>query len=181
MTLISSPVSAKELQKITFGGGCFWCIEAVFDQIEGVKEAVSGYMGGKPNDANYKQVSRGATKHIECVQVTFDSEMIDLETILDWFWRSHDPTQKNRQGNDVGYRYQSAIFYHTAEQKEIVLKSKEQEQIRYDAPLTTLVFDASEFHQAESYHQDYYQKNKDSNAYCSLVIRPKLKKLDLKE
>ena len=170
----------EKIETITLGAGCFWCVEAVYEQIEGVKEAVSGYMGGKEKDASYEKISMGTTKHIECVQIQYNTEATDTETILKWFWDSHDPTQKNRQGNDIGYQYQSAIFHSNEQQKKIAIKSKKEEQKYYEKPITTLILPASKFYPAEKYHQDYYRQNKNKNPYCSLVIKPKLKKLNLK-
>jgi methionine-S-sulfoxide reductase len=167
------------VEKATLGGGCFWCTEAVFEKIEGVIEVVSGYSGGSESDADYEMVSSGRTKHAEVIQITFDPCIISYEEILEIFWYSHDPTTKNRQGNDVGPQYRSVIFFHSKEQEEIAKKSMENVAVEIweKKPVTEIVpFEA--FYLAEDYHQDYYAKVGDRNPYCSFVITPKLKKID---
>lgn len=167
------------VEKATLGGGCFWCTEAVFEKIEGVIEVVSGYSGGSESDADYEMVSSGRTKHAEVIQITFDPCIISYEEILEIFWYSHDPTTKNRQGNDVGPQYRSVIFFHSKEQEEIAKKSMENVAVEIweKKPVTEIVpFEA--FYLAEDYHQDYYSKVGDRNPYCSYVITPKLKKID---
>lgn len=167
----------------TFAGGCFWCTEAVFEQLPGVKKVVSGYTGGTVPNPTYEQVCRHETGHAEAIQIEFDPAQTGFETLLDIFWQSHDPTQLNRQGNDVGDQYRSAIFYHGAEQKKVAEASKEQlaKSGKHKDPIVTVIEPASVFYVAESYHQDYYRDNKGRNPYCQAVIRPKLKKLGLKE
>lgn len=166
------------LETATFGAGCFWCVEAVFENLDGVKAVESGYMGGETKDPTYREVSSGETGHAEVTRIYFHPEQISFETLLDWLWRSHDPTTLNRQGADVGTQYRSAIFYHNEEQKKTAGASKAAAESMFDAPIVTEITPASEFYLAEDYHQDYYKQNK-SAAYCQMVIRPKLKKLDL--
>ncbi len=169
---------SSEYQQATLGGGCFWCLEAVYEQIEGVREAVSGYSGGPEKNPTYQQVSSGRTGHAEVVHVIYDPAVISYSEILDWFWRMHDPTTPNRQGNDIGPQYRSIILYHNDEQKELAEKSLIEAQASLDKKIVTQLVPLETFYKAESYHQDYYQNNK-SQGYCSLVIRPKLKKLNL--
>lgn len=166
------------LEIATFGAGCFWCVEAVFENLDGVKSVESGYMGGHKKNPTYREVSSGETGHAEVTRIYFDPAVISYETLLDWLWRSHDPTTLNRQGADVGTQYRSAVFYHNEEQKKTAEASKAAAESMFDAPIVTEITPASEFYLAEDYHQDYYKQNK-SAAYCQMVIRPKLKKLDL--
>ncbi len=172
-----SPMQGQTDQ-IILGGGCFWCIEAVYERIDGVSSAVSGYSGGTTVQPTYKEVVRGDTGHIEVVQVTFDPSVISLEDILDWFWRAHDPTSKDRQGADVGIQYRSVVFYTSDEQKDRINASLKQAQTEFSRSIVTEVRKLDQFYIAEGYHQDYYDKNKFAG-YCQLVIRPKLKKLSL--
>ncbi len=168
----------NELSTATFGAGCFWCVEAVFERLDGVKAVESGYMGGETPDPTYREVSAGATGHAEVVQIHYDPEVIDYGTLLDWLWRSHDPTTLNRQGADVGTQYRSAIFYHDEAQRETAKASKAAAQDYFEDPIVTEITPASTFYLAEGYHQDYYRLNA-SAPYCQMVIRPKLKKLEL--
>lgn len=165
----------------TFAGGCFWCIEAVFEQIPGVLRADSGYIGGHVENPTYEQVCTGETGHAEAVEIEFDPSVVTYEQLLDWFWQAHDPTQLNRQGNDVGTQYRSAIFYHNEAQREAALKSIEKLAAsgKYRKPIVTQVVPATTFYKAEKYHQDYYVNNRHAG-YCLFVIRPKLEKLGLK-
>ena len=163
----------------TLGAGCFWCIEAVLEQVEGVKSVVSGYTGGQTEDPTYKDICTGRTGHAEVVQVTFDPSVLSYAELLDWFWRLHDPTTLNRQGNDRGTQYRSAIFYHSDEQRRIAETSKKDVQPSFDDPIVTEVTAAATFYPAEQYHQGYYFDNS-SQGYCRMVIAPKLKKLGLK-
>lgn len=164
----------------TFGAGCFWCVEAVFEQLDGVLEVTSGYMGGHVDNPTYKMICTGSTGHAEVVQVTFDPAVISFETLLDWFWRLHDPTTLNRQGADVGTQYRSAIFFHSDEQREQATASKAAAQPAFSNPIVTEITEASTYYPAESYHQDYYVNNK-AAGYCRAVIRPKLQKLNLQD
>lgn len=166
------------LEVASFGAGCFWCVEAVFENLEGVKDVVSGYMGGHVEDPTYRAVCAGSTGHAEIVQITFDPKVINYETLLDWLWRSHDPTTLNRQGADRGTQYRSAIFYHSDEQRIIAEASKAKAQKTFEDTIVTEITAASEFYPAEDYHQGYYDLNKTA-PYCQMVIRPKLKKLGL--
>ena len=164
---------------IDLGSGCFWCIEAAMDQLDGVYSATSGYMGGTLKDPTYEDICTGTTGHAEIVRVVFDPKKIEFERVLAWFWDLHDPTQLNRQGNDVGTQYRSAIFFQNDEQKKIAEASKKAAQENYQEPIVTEVTKASTFYPAEKYHQDYYFQNKAKNGYCRYVIEPKLKKLKL--
>ena len=161
----------------TLGGGCFWCIEAIYERVRGVIKVTSGYSGGHIENPTYEQVSTGTTGHAESVQIEFDPTVISYNEILDIFWQIHDPTQLNRQGNDIGPQYRSVIFYHDERQKEIALKSKaelEKEKI-FDKPIVTEITAFKRFYPAESYHKNYYDRNSDE-PYCQLVITPKLQK-----
>ena len=162
----------------TLAGGCFWCLEAVFDQLKGVQSVESGYMGGKTPNPTYEQVCGGATGHAEVVRVTFDPAELSFRDLLSVFFTIHDPTTRDRQGNDVGTQYRSAIFYHSEEQKraaEEVVKRITDESI-YRAPIVTEITAASQFHVAEDYHQEYFQRVGASNPYCSCVVEPKVAK-----
>lgn len=165
----------------TFAGGCFWCTEAVFEKIEGVIDVVSGYIGGHVENPTYEQICTKTTGHAEAIQIRYDKSKITYEELLDIFWQAHDPTTLNRQGNDRGPQYRSAIFYHTPEQKNQAEQSKAKLDSSgyYSDPAVTEIVEASKFWVAEGYHQDYYEQNKDSNPYCRIVITPKMKKLGL--
>lgn len=165
-------------QKATLGGGCFWCLEAVYKRIDGVEEVTSGYAGGEVKDPTYREVCTGRTGHAEVVEITFDPEKISYEQILDLFWEAHDPTTLNRQGADVGTQYRSAIFYHNPEQKEIALQSKEKAQEQFKDPIVTEITELETFYPAEDYHQDYFDLNPNAG-YCRVIIAPKLQKLGL--
>jgi len=169
------------LQVVTLGGGCFWCTEAVMQRVEGVVEVVSGYMGGHVENPTYEQIITKTTGHAEVIQVTYDPADITFEELLDIFWQAHDPTTLNRQGADVGPQYRSVIFYHTPEQRNIAEKSMRalDESGVYPDPAVTEITAASTFWEAEEYHQNYYNLNKDKNPYCRVVISPKLQKLGL--
>lgn len=166
-------------QIATLGAGCFWCVEAAYHQIDGVHSAVSGYMGGESEHPTYEQVCSGNTGYAEVVRVVFDPAKIDYETILAWFWDLHDPTQLNRQGNDVGTQYRSAIFYENEEQRNLAERSKQAAQEHLDRPIVTEIVPTTTFFPAEDYHQNYYFLNKTRNSYCQFVVEPKLKKLKL--
>lgn len=166
------------LEIATFGAGCFWCVEAVFENLDGVKSVESGYMGGKTKNPTYREVSAGNTGHAEVTRIYYDRAAISYETLLDWLWRSHNPTTLNRQGADVGTQYRSAIFYHSEGQRKAAESSKAAAQSMFDDPIVTEITPAAEFYIAEDYHQDYYRLNK-SAPYCQMVIQPKLKKLNL--
>jgi len=166
---------------ITLGAGCFWCTEAVFQQQPGVISVTSGYMGGTTKKPTYEQVCTGSTGHAEVSQIVFDPTKTSLQKILEVFWHAHDPTSLNRQGDDTGTQYRSAIFYTTDEQKQIAETSKAELGKKLADPVVTQITKAGEFWPAENYHQDYYRLNKNSNPYCHIVIAPKLKKLGLEQ
>jgi peptide-methionine (S)-S-oxide reductase len=166
---------------ITLGAGCFWCTEAVFQQQPGIISVTSGYMGGSVKNPTYEQVCTGETGHAEVLRVVFDPKKTSLEKILEVFWHAHDPTTLDRQGNDRGTQYRSAIFYYTDEQRKIAVRSKEEASKIFEDPIVTEITKAGEFYPAENYHQDYYKLNKGKNPYCSVVIAPKLKKLGLQQ
>lgn len=170
--------TAPAFEVATFGAGCFWCVEAVFDQLEGVDSAVSGYMGGHVENPTYDDVKYGQSGHAEVVQVTFDPDVITYAELLDWFWRLHDPTTLNRQGPDRGTHYRSAIFVYSDEQRRIAETSKKDVQPSFGDPIVTEITDASTFTKAEGYHQSYYEENPNAR-YCRGLIAPKLKKLGL--
>ena len=162
----------------TLAGGCFWCLEAVYDELKGVQAVESGYMGGQTPKPNYDEVCGGRSGHAEVVRVTFDPEELSYEDLLNVFFAIHDPTTLNRQGNDVGTQYRSAIFYHSAEQKstaEAVVRRLTDERI-FSAPIVTEIVPAVQFHVAEDYHQEYFQRVGTGNPYCSYVIEPKVAK-----
>lgn len=163
----------------TLGAGCFWCIEAAYGQLDGVYSATSGYMGGTLTDPSYEDICNGDSGHAEVVHVVFDPKKITYEKILAWFWDLHDPTTLNRQGNDSGTQYRSAIYYYSDAQKTIAEASKSAAAANFKDPIVTEVTQASKFYPAENYHQNYYNENKSKNSYCRFVIEPKLKKLKL--
>lgn len=173
------PTVPEGAATITLGAGCFWCVEAAYNQLEGIHAAVSGYMGGETQEPTYEDICTGTSGHAEVVQVVFDPKVMPLERVLAWFWDLHDPTQLNRQGNDVGTQYRSAIFYLGDHQKKIAEASKQAAQENFDKPIVTEITPAVRFYPAEKYHQDYYFQNKTRNGYCQYVVEPKLKKLKL--
>lgn len=168
----------SKLEKATFAAGCFWCVEAVFQRLKGVKSVVSGYTGGTKPNPTYEEVCSGSTGHAETAQITFNPKQISYGKLLDVFWKAHDPTQLNRQGPDVGEQYRSAIFYHDEKQKKLAEKSKAEEQKNFDKPIVTEIKPLTKFYKAEDYHQNYYSNNRNA-PYCRLVILPKLEKLKL--
>jgi peptide-methionine (S)-S-oxide reductase len=167
----------SDLALATFGSGCFWCTEAVFQRVRGVEKVVSGYSGGKVKNPTYREVTSGVTGHAEVTQLTYNSSVISFEELLEIFWGTHDPTTLNRQGADVGTQYRSVIFYHTDEQKKLseLYKKKLDASGAFDSPIVTEISLFTAFYPAEDYHQNYYNLN--GNApYCSYVIQPKLEK-----
>jgi peptide-methionine (S)-S-oxide reductase len=175
--LESSSSSGNEREVATLAGGCFWCLEAVYNQLRGVLSVESGYAGGHIPNPTYQQVCTGGTGHAEVAQITFDPEAITFRDLLEVFFTIHDPTTLNRQGADVGTQYRSAIFYHTPEQKETadqIIAEMNAEKV-WDAPIVTEVVPLKEFYKAEDYHQEYYQNNS-SQPYCQVVIAPKVAK-----
>jgi len=171
-------VSMAEMETITFGAGCFWCVEAVFQQIEGVVKVESGYSNGTTKNPSYREVCTGNTGHAEVVQVTFDPKKVFFDTILEIFWKTHDPTTLNRQGADEGTQYRSAIFYANDAQKQAAetWKKKLNDEHVFPNPIVTEVTPLSNYSKAEDYHQDYYDLN-GHNPYCQVVIKPKMDKL----
>ena len=159
----------------TLGGGCFWCLEAVFEETRGVLAVVNGYAGGDVVNPRYEQVSMGKTNHAEVVQVTFDANIVSYEEILKIFWLIHDPTTLNRQGNDIGTQYRSVIFYHDAKQKEVAEASIKLFSTKFLNPIVTQLLPMPTFYKAEDYHQDYF-KNNPNQGYCSFVVAPKVEK-----
>jgi peptide-methionine (S)-S-oxide reductase len=159
----------------TFGGGCFWCTEALFERVKGVNSVVSGYTGGNKENPSYKEVCTGMTGHAEVVQVHYDPRQVSYETLLEIFFDTHDPTTLNRQGADAGTQYRSIILYTDEAQKATAEKMKKKAASQYEGPITTEIVPLKKFYAAEDYHQDYFAKNP-SAPYCAFVIRPKLQK-----
>ena len=163
-------------KEIVLGGGCFWCVEAVFDGIKGVEDIISGYSGGKIKNPSYKEVSRSLTNHAEVCKITYNKEIISLENILEIFFLSHDPTTLNRQGNDIGKHYRSIVFYSNKEEEKIILEYiKKIDSTLFDNKIVTEVAKFEAFYLAEEYHQDYFKLNEDQ-PYCKFVISPKVNK-----
>ncbi|MGC9349754.1 MAG: peptide-methionine (S)-S-oxide reductase MsrA [Anaerolineae bacterium] len=173
--------TSNNVEVTTLGGGCFWCLEAVYDELIGVTDVVSGYGGGTVPNPSYEQVCTGRTGHAEVVQVTFDPSTISFRDILEVFFSIHDPTTLNRQGADVGTQYRSVIFYHNERQKEIAeeMIDKLEAEDAFDDSIVTQIEPLDEFYPAESYHQEYYQNNP-RRPYCRVVIAPKVKKFQKK-
>lgn len=168
----------QNIEQATFGAGCFWCVEAVFEQLDGVIDVRSGYTGGTTENPTYEHICTGKTGHAEVIQIDFDPSLISYKILLDIFWKSHDPTTLNRQGADTGTQYRSAIFYHTEKQKETADNSKEnmeKSDLYFDSIVTEITL-LTKFYVAENDHQDYYRINQNA-PYCQLVIKPKLDKL----
>ena len=171
---------APGLERAVVGGGCFWCLEAVFERLDGVKDVVSGYAGGRTENPTYEEVCKHTTGHAEVVQIDFDPKKFTYEKLLDIFWRAHDPTTLNRQGHDVGDSYRSIILYRGDAQKAAAEKSKAAEQKNWKDPIVTQIEPLKIFYTAEVSHQDYYRINGNRNPYCQAVIRPKVEKLESK-
>lgn len=174
----SKNMASSDLQEVTFGAGCFWCVEAVFEELIGVQKVVAGYAGGHVDDPTYRQVTTGTTGHAEVARLTYDPSLISFEQLLTVFWHTHNPTTKNRQGADVGPQYRSVIFYHNERQKELAEKSLRETDASglWEDPIVTEIEPLSNYSEAEDYHQNYY-KNNPNAGYCQVVIAPKLKKL----
>jgi len=168
---------SNKIETATFGTGCFWCTEAIFQDLKGVQQVISGYSGGSVENPSYQQVCTGTTGHAEAVQITFDPEVISFEDLLYVFWRTHDPTTLNRQGADVGPQYRSVIFYHNDEQKNLAEKSLKETDASglWPNPIVTEISPYQTFYQAEDYHQNYYKINP-NQPYCRMVIDPKVRK-----
>jgi len=167
------------METATFAAGCFWCVEAVFQQLKGISSVISGYTGGHTENPTYKDVLTGKTGHAEACQIEFDPEQITYDELLEVFFETHDPTTLNRQGNDIGTQYRSAIFYHNEAQKEAAeqVKSKVDESGAWKNPVVTEIVPFTKFYLAEDYHQNYYRNNPNQQ-YCQYVIRPKLDKFE---
>ena len=166
-----------EKDSVVFGAGCFWCVEAIFLNLEGVDSVTSGYAGGVSENPSYKEVCSGKTGHAEVAKVIFDSSIISFEQLLEVFWKTHDPTTLNRQGNDVGTQYRSCIFYYNENQKQKAIHFKKElnKSGAFERPVITEIAELIKFYPAENIHQDYFELNKD-NSYCKFVIQPKLEK-----
>ncbi len=162
----------------TLAGGCFWCLEAVYDELAGVESVESGYMGGDTPNPSYEQVCGGATGHAEVVRVTFDPSVVSFRDLLRVFFAIHDPTTRDRQGNDVGSQYRSAIFFHSPEQERVAREvvARLEADALFGSPIVTEIVPAGTFHPAEGYHQEYYARVGDANPYCTYVIEPKVAK-----
>jgi peptide-methionine (S)-S-oxide reductase len=160
----------------TLAAGCFWCTEAVFDGLAGVESVESGYVGGHVPDPTYREVCGGATGHAEAIRLVFDPEVISFDDVLDIFFEIHDPTQLNRQGNDVGTQYRSAVFPHSPEQETAARAAIARAQANHDRPIVTTIEPLSRWHAAEDYHQEYFDREGASNPYCQIVVAPKLMK-----
>lgn len=168
---------SDKLEKATLGGGCFWCVEAIYQDVKGITNVASGYAGGHVPNPTYRAVCDGTTGHAEVIQLTFDPDVISYEDILYIFWRTHDPTTMNRQGADVGTQYRSIVLYHDEEQKATAVRSKAETDTSglYPTPIVTEIAPLEEFYEAEDYHQDYYKSNP-NQPYCMAVIDPKVRK-----
>ncbi|WP_372898306.1 peptide-methionine (S)-S-oxide reductase MsrA [Stieleria sp.] len=178
---VPSAGSAEEPKRetATFGGGCYWCVEAVFQRIEGVSNVRPGFMGGRIENPTYQQVLTGRTGHVEVIQLEYNPDVVTFETLLQVFWRTHDPTTKNRQGPDVGPQYRSVVFTHTDQQRDVAQQYKRllNRQKAFQSPIVTSIERASTFYPADADHQDYFNRNPDKQ-YCQAYIVPKLKKLE---
>ena len=180
-TIKMNPINADKptnMEIATFANGCFWCTEAIFEELKGVASAVSGYTGGQTKNPTYKEVCEGTTGHAECIQITFDPNIISYDELLEVFWKTHDPTTLNRQGNDIGTQYRSAVFYHNEIQKQKATQYKNElnESGAWSSPIVTEISPFTVFYPAENYHQQYFEVNGNANPYCQFVIQPKLEK-----
>jgi peptide-methionine (S)-S-oxide reductase len=185
IAIVSIPVFAfaqktgqARMEKATFGAGCFWCVEAIFERHDGVQSVMAGYAGGHTVDPTYDDVCTGTTGHAEVAQIIFDPTKISYAKLLEVFWEAHDPTTLNRQGADAGTQYRSVIFTHSPEQRATAEASRAAAQKQFDSPIVTEIHDLDKFYPAENYHQDYFRRNPEA-PYCKFVIKPKLKKLHL--
>jgi peptide-methionine (S)-S-oxide reductase len=168
----------NKTEKATFGAGCFWCVEAVFEQVQGVTNVEAGYAGGETINPTYEEICTGTTGHAEVAQITFDPGIVSFEQLLTLFWKAHDPTTLNRQEADVGTQYRSVIFYHDDRQRALAEASKKAAQAQFTNPIVTSIQPIPTFYVAENYHQDYFRNNPNA-PYCTFVIKPKLKKLNM--
>ncbi len=179
LSLFGKSVMEDKFEIATFGGGCFWCVEAIFERVKGVQKVESGYSGGKVANPDYKMVTTGRTGHAEVVQITFDPEIVSYLELLEIFFKTHDPTTLNRQGADVGTQYRSIVLYHSQEQQKLaeqIIQALDSEGIWND-PIVTQVEPFKAFYSAEAYHQEYYENNP-NQGYCRLVITPKVEKFE---
>jgi len=176
MTTQAQTATSPKTEFATFGGGCFWCTEAVFELLPGVKSVVSGYAGGHTVNPTYQQICTGETGHAEVARIEFDPAVVSFEKLVEVFFMAHDPTTLNRQGADEGTQYRSVIFYHNEAQHQAAVKGKAAAQADFEDPIVTEISPLPKFYAAEAYHQDYY-KNNPNQGYCSFVIRPKVSKL----
>lgn len=175
---MSEPIQTSvKTDTVTFGNGCFWCTEAIFQQVDGVISVESGYSGGHVENPTYKEVCTGTTGHAECLNIIYDPSKVTYDELLEIFWQTHDPTTLDRQGNDVGPQYRSVIFYHNEEQKEVAEKYKAalDKSGAFSSPIVTTFEPFTKFYKAENYHQNYYNEN-GSQPYCQFVVRPKVEK-----
>ncbi len=177
LTVSGNNTKTENMETATFGGGCFWCTEAIFKSLKGVEKVTSGYSGGTMENPSYSDVCSGETGHAEVIQIELDPAIISFRELLEVFWSTHDPTTLNRQGADVGTQYRSVIFYHSEEQKEIAERYKKEMNSSnvFNKPVVTEISPFKKFYPAENYHQDYFENNS-TKAYCQIVIVPKLKK-----
>lgn len=175
---MSQKTEEKDMETITLGAGCFWCVEAVFESLNGVESAVSGYMGGPLENPSYREVSEGTTGHAEVVAVQFDPQVLALSDLLDVFFATHDPTTLNRQGADIGTQYRSVIFYDNEKQQEQAVMATKRVAKEWEGPIVTAVVPATIFYEAEDYHQAYFELNGEA-PYCRAVIVPKIKKVNI--
>lgn len=175
--VFSQTTTKMNNQLATFGSGCFWCTEAIFQQVKGVEKVASGYMGGKNKNPTYKDICTGLTGHAEVIQITYNPAQISFDELLEIFWKTHDPTTLNKQGNDEGTQYRSVIFYHNEEQKKLaeLYKNKLNQSGAFEKPIVTEISASSTFYVAEDYHQNYFNLNT-KQPYCSYIIQPKLDK-----
>ena len=178
MTTEMEQTNSGTTETATFANGCFWCTEAIFEELNGVISATSGYTVGHVKNPTYKEVTSGQTGHAEALQIVYDPKKISFDELLEVFWETHDPTTLNRQGADVGTQYRSGVYYHNQEQKEKAEKYKAEldKSGAFDRPIVTEITAYSKFYEAENYHQQYYENNENTNPYCRVVIRPKLEK-----
>lgn len=176
-TMTTENKEQSGVQVATFGNGCFWCTEAIFQRLNGVEKVVSGYSGGRVKNPTYKEVCSGLTGHAEVIQITYDPKKISFDELLEVFWKTHDPTTLNRQGADEGTQYRSAVFYHTEEQKQLATEYRKKLDASgaFDNPIVTEITAFTEFYPAEDYHQNYFNLN-GTAPYCSYVIQPKIEK-----
>ena len=177
-TIMTTTSIPAKTDTATLANGCFWCTEAIFEQLEGVISVVSGYTGGQVENPTYKQVCTGETGHAEALQIVYDPAKISFDELLEVFWETHDPTTLNRQGNDIGTQYRSGVFYHNQEQKEKAeqYKAALDKSEAFNKPIVTEITPFTTFYRAEDYHQQYFDNNENANPYCRIVIRPKVDK-----